>query len=785
MTTRNQPPTLSNYRPSHDHAGQRQGHPPRQQEPAMRVRRRPPGPVQRRTSSLGLGSILVYGLIAIVAVIGAGLILLMIAPPTDLIRSQLVSVVKSKTGRDLAIRGPTSFTFYPAIGVTMSKVSLSAPPGMSAPPTVQMDRLLVSVKLLPLLSQQVAVNQLILTNPVFDLRVDAGGRKSWDFAGSGVARPVRVAQAQTDTSNDASDLPPEALDFMKNATDQKPTPDAANRKSSGGTSVAALKELTLDDVRIVNGTLVYTDETAKSQEEVRPLNVKLSLKSLSRPLSASGDIGWKGEKVGFDATLTTPKAILAEQPAKLIAKIDARPVRAQYDGLIDLAGGLTLDGALAANSQSVRALAGWLGTNLPPSRGFGPLDLTGRIKAEGSTYSFLNANAKLDGAKAAGDIVVKTAGKRPHVNATLQLSQLNLNTYLGEAAAGGAVSGDAGGGEGGGADPGTRVQGYTERAGWSDERIDFSGLGAVDANAKLTVGSLLYKKIHVDQSVIKVALKDKKMRADLTDMALYEGRGRGVVTLDATAKAAGLGANFAIDGVSAQPLLRDASDIEWLAGRGKLNLAIASRGQTERQMVETLTGNASFNFTDGAIIGLNIPQMIRGFSQGQLNQADQSNSQKTDFSELSATFKIQQGVAQNDDLIMLSPLLRLTGNGQIMLPPRQVDYMLRPKIVSSLEGQGGDAGLGGVEIPVRVTGSFENIKYTPDLGGVLQDPNKAVDVIKQIGDKFKGKKAGEIIDDLFGGGDSSAEADGQAAPEGGEKKKIDAKKLLEGLFGGQ
>ncbi len=72
-------------------------------------------------------------------------------------------------------------------------------------------------------------------------------------------------------------------------------------------------------------------------------------------------------------------------------------------------------------------------------------------------------------------------------------------------------------------------------------------------------------------------------------------------------------------------------------------------------------------------------------------------------------------------------------------------------------------------MPVRVHGSWDNPKYTPDLGGALRDP-KAAEAIKEIGKQFKGKKADEIVDDLL------------SKDETGKSK---GKKLLEKFLGGQ
>ena len=68
------------------------------------------------------------------------------------------------------------------------------------------------------------------------------------------------------------------------------------------------------------------------------------------------------------------------------------------------------------------------------------------------------------------------------------------------------------------------------------------------------------------------------------------------------------------------------------------------------------------------------------------------------------------------------------------------------KIVASLEGQQSTANASGIEVPVRITGPWDKPKYEPDLKGLLADPNKAIDTVKQLGKQFKGKTGKEIVD---------------------------------------
>ena len=136
------------------------------------------------------------GLSLVCAAVAAATFLLVITP-FDFVREQLVQQVRARTGRDLVISGPTSVSVFPRAAVGLSNVSLSAPSGMGGGPTMVAETLHVEIGLLSLLSRQAAIKRLVLTRPTIELRVDAQGRRSWEFADA-APRPVRLAQVSPD-----------------------------------------------------------------------------------------------------------------------------------------------------------------------------------------------------------------------------------------------------------------------------------------------------------------------------------------------------------------------------------------------------------------------------------------------------------------------------------------------------------------------------------------------------------------------------------------------------------
>jgi AsmA protein len=240
---------------------------------------------------------------------------------------------------------------------------------------------------------------------------------------------------------------------------------------------------------------------------------------------------------------------------------------------------------------------------------------------------------------------------------------------------------------------------------------------------------------------------------------MYQGQYSGDVSLDVRGKSPRLSLNEHVKGIQVGPLLKDLSGDDKLSGTGNVDVQLQGSGATPEALRSTLNGNTAFSFTNGRVKGVNIASLLRTAQarlQGQPPPADDQPNE-TDFTDLQGTATVTDGVVRNNDLSAKSPLLRISGEGEVSLPAETIDYLLTTKIVGSLKGQGGKGldELKGVAIPVRITGTFNKPTYTPDLAAALGD------VAKEKAKEKIEKKTQKLLKDKFGD---------------------DTKQLLKGLF---
>jgi len=643
---------------------------------------------------------------ALVALVVAALVILPSLVPADKIRAEVVAQVKAATGRDLTIDGKVSVSAFPSLSVQVNSVALSNPPGFQGKDLVRLGALDVRLKLLPILSGKVEVDSFVLVDPVITLEVDRQGRANWVFD---TAKPA-AAKAEA-----------------------KP---AETKQSSGGG--APLSDISLGQVRIDNGKLSYIDAKAGTREEIDGINLAIELKNLDNPLKVKGGLKYHGKQIDLGADVAKPRALLdgTATPAELSVATEA--VKLGFKGE---AAGANVKGDIDLSVPSVRNLVAWA-TGKPleaPASAFGPFSLKGKLAAAGTKVSLTQAAIALDAIKANGDFSVDTGGTRPNLKGKLDIEALDVNPYLPP---------EQPAGKGGTAAPAGGTS-PAAKSDWSDATIDASALKSADVDFALSVGSLTVKQIKIGKSALRLILDNGRLTADLSQLELYKGAGKGKFVLDGSQNGSvGLDAAFTLKGLAAEPFLKDAAGFDRLEGTGNFDVQVAGRGKSERALVSSLNGKGALSFLDGAIKGINLAEMVRNVTTAFTGGG---SSQKTDFAELGGTFTITNGIVSNKDLALKSPLLRVEGAGTVELPPRTVHYRIEPKAVASLQGQGGKSDVGGISVPVIVEGPWENLSFRPDLEAMVK--GKATEAIQ-------GAIGGKLPGGLLGGSSGSSGSSG-------------------------
>ena len=266
-----------------------------------------------------------------------------------------------------------------------------------------------------------------------------------------------------------------------------------------------------------------------------------------------------------------------------------------------------------------------------------------------------------------------------------------------------------------------------------EQPIDLSGLKGLNLKGDLKIDQLIASNVKLEKVHLGVKAAGGKVDAEPLTADLYQGKLNGTASVNANDNHFALKAD--LPGVAIGPLLKDALNNDMLDGKGNVALDVQTAGNTVTAMKKALAGTAKISMKDGALKGVNLEDIVRK-AKGQ--QAAQSGG-RTDLSELSASFVIKNGVAHNDDLTAKSPLLRLSGAGDVDIGGNSINYLAKASVVATTQGQGGKdlANLNGLTLPVKVDGPLDAPQFHPDLRGLAG--NAAKQQLQKQEDKLKEK----------------------------------------------
>ena len=475
-----------------------------------------------------------------------------------------------------------------------------------------------------------------------------------------------------------------------------------------------LEDLKLDDVRLIDGMISFQGADGGEPLVIEDVDASLALESLDAPAALDAAFNYRGERLEVDGTVGLPRAVLEKGETPMTAQVRSGPLNANFDGAFNAANG-ALTGRVDAYGNSLRRLLTWFGSPMGEGGGFRNYRLSAQMARQGETTALTDAAITLDNIDARGALtLINQENGRLRINGALTAPRVDLNTYM---------PAPARGGEGG-------VEVDTS---WSQDAIDLSGLRALDADLALTLGALKFQRMDFTDVALALRIANGAADARLTRISLYEGGGTARLIADGSGRTPRIAVELNAQNVQAETLLRDAIGFERIAGRGRLTASLVGQGGSQAAIMRSLRGNASFNFNDGQLKGVNLAQVARTVQSALSGQAV-GEASSTDFAELSSTFTVADGVMATDNLRMLNPFVRLEGRGLVNIGAQTIDMRIAPRAVQSIQGQGGDAGVAGLGIPFRITGPWSNVSFRPAIEDIVQDQLRNVLGQRQQGD---------------------------------------------------
>ena len=681
----------------------------------------------------------------IVASLVAGFLLLYLAVAllfdANSFRARISAEVDHSIHRKLTI-GEIHVGIFPTLGARIRNAELSNAPGFGDEPMAQIGEAKVGLRILPLLLHRRAdISSITLKDLRLNLLKHADGASNWDDLGG--EQPAQQSPAHA------------------------PSPPQSRPQDGQGILIR------IGGINIDNANISYVDQQARKSYALSRFSFKTGSIAPGMPFDF---------KLAFSAALADP-AITAEVEASATLDIDGASKlfdvqnleagitasgqgvpggkqdlkfsgSAHYDGdqgtfklsdgkfsLANIVASISLDGSgLDGEAGHITGPLSLAAFN--PRDTFKALGIEAPRTADGSTLQQFSLNAtvnvvkhnprltdlnvKLDQSTLTGSAGV--AGSA--IQFALKIDQIDADRYLAPAARNPV------------APQGTGKPGEGDNAPLPLDKLD-----GFNANGTVDIAKLKLKNLNLANAQLKLAAAKGAQKEIILGASLYGGSLASATRIGPGAHPS-VAQTMKLASINAGPLLQDFMGKDYVSGTGNVSLDVTSAGGTVAELKRALDGTVSFALQNGAVKGFNLAQILR---QGQAlysgQQPQQGGSQQTDFTTMSASGKFSNGVLHSDDLNAASPLLRLTGAGQVDLVNNTLDYTAKPTLVNTAGGQGGKqlAQLQGVVIPVRVYGALNAPKYQLDVASALQQ-----EAVQKLTQKLGGQKGSDLVNTLQG-----------------------------------
>lgn len=693
-------------------------------------------------------------LILVGIIVGLGAIaavaLLVFFDPNDF-REEISAKVSETTGRDFAIEGELSVSLFPWLAVEVGRTTLGNAPGFGDEPFASFETARLSVEVLPLiLRREVSIGAASLEGLVANLAVRADGTTNWDdlTAGEEAAEPEASADERGTVALDIESV------RLGDATINYADAASGSRYAVTGLTmttgavalgqpfdVAAEFDFAAEPGEL-GGSLSIDGRIDVAEDMNRLALAGLSIDGSLRGIRPEGPTDFRFESRAIEVDLAGQRV----SPGELELGVLGLAMSADVEPF-SYAGTPEITAALRVAEFSLKRLLATLGSEPPVTADPNALErLSASAKAVVGQESIrLDAlTLKLDDTTLTGTLSVPLT-ESGFLAFDLAADTITLDNYMAPAEEGAAA----------------------EEAPAADVEIPVELIRALKARGSMRLAEAFLGPVTFTNMELGVNGADGKLRLHPIKAGFFDGGYSGDVRVDASGSVPSLSVDETISDVNLASMAKALFDAGNITGTIGGRFALGGSGATLSAIRRDLDGNMAIALADGAWQGIDVWHQLRtarAIYKRETPPAPRTPA-RTEFSEVTATGVVTDGVFTNDDLVALMPFLRVTGSGQIDLATAEIDYSVQARVLEKPEFMR-DASEDEISdftkalIPIRVRGPLASPSFRPDIEAMFK-----AEVEKAIEEKKEDLKQ-RVLDQLLGG-QEPPEAEG-AAGEGAD-----------------
>lgn len=629
-------------------------------------------------------------ILLVVLVVGAGAFFIKTLDLNNY-KELIVNKTKEFTGRDLVIAGDIEHTLWPRLGLTLGQTTFGNAPGFGDAPMATVEKVDINVAVMPLLKKKVEASKLVLHGLKMNLHKNSQGVTNWD------------------------DLLPEEK------TDEAP-------------STTPELDIVINGVEVSDAELLWQDDQAGTKIQINPFNLTTGQLIDGQATDVKMDLKLKNASPLMDADLVIVTKALFDSKAQTLnlqgLDVDLHSTGESFpNGAMDLDLNADVAGNFATQKYSMQntniKIAG-TGDAFPE----GKLDVSMQTNLDADisneALSLSSLVVSMLDTQLTGNASVQSFSK-PDVKFSLATELLDLDKLLPTSSAEEKADSTP-------ADENAPIELPTKTL--RDMRV----------NGDITVGKLIVSGMTMSNVKATVSARDGLLEVSPMSMNLYDGNMNGKASVDVRGDTPKYAMATDLAGVQIDKLSIDflGEEQAYMRGISQLALNVNTSGNSIAELKNALSGNAKVDAGNGALRDAEMAAKIEKAVAFMKGRQPKPTGEELVFDKLFGTFNITNGVSDNHDFQLDTPIIFAKGKGKVNIAKSSTDYT----ISIGLSDEPGK-----FAIPITIKGPFDNLKYGVDLKAALSAKQKAVveekkEELKQEFEEKKEEKKEELKEKL-------------------------------------
>ena len=559
---------------------------------------------------LKVAAALVFAMVAAVAAV------VLTVDPNDY-KAEIARRVRSATGRELEIAGDISWRLGMAPAFAVADIRFANAPWGTRAAMVEAERFEIELALLPLLSGDVRVENLIIVGADVLAETDAAGQPNWSFG------PAKSAPA------------------------------------AAGDSAVALPSI--GNLEIRDAHFTYRDGRTGEAMVVAVRRALARATAAGDRLQLEIDGSWNKIAFAADGEIGALRVLAGgDAPFPLSLTVASLGINARVAGTIGAplaASGLDLK--LDIEAADLAGLASAFGVSASAA---GPVKILGTLRGGPAKFELQDIAVVVGQSDLAGTLSLDLGARAPRIEAAITSRRLDLSELPLP------IGVDATPREA--PPPGERV--------FSDQPLPFDALRAINGKIDVDVAELITPSLTLNDVHVSALLDNGALALEPYRARLAGGRLEGAVSIDARPAKPVVNFTAVAQDLDVAVLLREFADTDVLEGRAGFDLSISGRGASVAEIMGSLGGHSRLLMGAGRARTEGLDLVVGGLSQA-IGGLFSQQGDWTAVNCVASDFTINSGLAISQVMLIDTANVTVVGEGEIDLGSEALALKFSPR----------------------------------------------------------------------------------------------------------